>query len=169
MPGAVIRQFACPRPDGYDKIRRLLQQLEPLRQHTNNGIGLPIERNGLAKNTLGATEPALPQSVTEQGNCRRCRLVVHCTDWPAGNRIHPEHMQQVSGHHLPGNLLRLAVSGQRHRHDPRSSEIFKRRALRLPILVVQPRGGEHGKVRCVLRDDHEAIGIRIGNGRSSTL
>jgi hypothetical protein len=160
VPGAVIRQFARPGRHGNDEIRRLLQQLEPLRKHSDYDVRLAIEDNGLPNNTLRAAKPALPQPITQQRHGRRCRLVVNGTDRPAGNRVDTKHVQQVSADHLAGNLLRLASPGQRHRHDTSGSELFERRALRLPVLIVQPRGGEHGKVRCPLRDDHQAIGVR---------
>src|ERR1700728_2685823 len=74
-------------------------------KHPDYGVGLAIEGDALADDTLRASKPALPRDVAQQRDGGRCRLVVRGTDRPAGHRVDSEDVQQVSADHLPGNLL----------------------------------------------------------------
>ena len=71
----------------------LLQQLEPLRKHPDDSVGLAIKGDGLPDDTLRAAEPALPQPIAQKRDGRRCRLVVHGSDRLPRNRVDSKHVQ----------------------------------------------------------------------------
>ena len=75
MPRTIIRQRSGPGLERQEDICGLLKNLEPGRHHTDNGITLIIQRDGLAKRTLRRRKPPFPETMTDERHRRGSGLI----------------------------------------------------------------------------------------------
>ena len=71
------------------------RQFELRRQHANNRRHLPIQRQRLADHVRIAREPAVPQSIRNNGDPWRVRLIVAGGDVAAQQRLDSESRQKI--------------------------------------------------------------------------
>ena len=113
------------------------QERERRGKHTDDFARPAIDRERLANDVLGATEPALPVAVRQHHSQRVSRRVVFGAEDPADHRLHPQEGQCGGAHLQCLDAFRIAAARDRHLGGiPRADGLE-----RLLVLAIGEIGG----------------------------
>ena len=107
-----IRKLLLVERRGHPKAHRALQKLKACRHHADDRILLTIEENVTADYVrLGAVTP-LPQTVTENGDLGRSRLVFFSQKTSANRGLHSKQRIEIRRNAFSQHPLGVAISSQ---------------------------------------------------------
>ena len=145
-----------------------VREAEIRRQNPDYGAGTAIQRDGAAHQRRVRMEPAMPQTVGQNGNRVLTFLLLVVAKIAALRWPHSQHTEEVCRHQRRIQALRLPPSGQVQRPGLERRHTLQRRAPFAPLdevaRVDRQRRIQLGDAGDHLANTHQAVRLRVRQG-----
>src|SRR5580693_3265204 len=160
MPIAIVGKGSCPRREW--KIDVIgAEELEAVREHTNDGVRSGVEIDGFAEHICGAAKTAAPQAVADDYRGCAASAVLVGAKGTAEMGVYSEKGKKPRGY--PARIEALGFAGTREgdRGAAHTLDGFERMTLVTPVDEILVGDAGIGKF-ALFSDQHNAGGIAKG-------